>query len=100
MNSKLEELYEEIKKGGLTPEQEQKILLELNDDTSHDVPEEASDIAATGDDGVIAASKNIYTYNDLFDLQAISALQSTHNTSLRSIDELLERDKQREKDGG
>ena len=91
--------YEKLKKKGLAPEQEQKILLELKNDATHDMPEEASDIAVTGNDGVIPASKNIYAYNDLFDLQAISALQSTHNTSLRSIDELLERDKQREQDG-
>jgi uncharacterized sporulation protein YeaH/YhbH (DUF444 family) len=33
------------------------------------------------------------------DLQGIAAMQSTPNVSIRSIDELLERDKQREKDG-
>jgi uncharacterized sporulation protein YeaH/YhbH (DUF444 family) len=99
MDSKLAKLYQRLKKDGLTPDQEQKILLELNDDATHEVPGEASNEAVTEDDGVIPVSKNIYAYNDLFDLQAISALQSTHNTSLRSIDELLERDKQREQDG-
>ncbi len=99
MDPKLKELYTKIKNEGLSPEQEQKILVELNDDSTHDMPGEASDANATGDERLIPASKNIYTYNDLFDLQAISALQSTHNTSLRSIDELLDRDKQREKDG-
>ncbi|UCE53296.1 MAG: DUF444 family protein [Desulfobacterales bacterium] len=99
MNPKLKELYNKIKKNGLTPEQEQKILLELYDDATHDFPDESSGAPQTGDEAFRTTSQNIYTYNDLFNLQAITALQSTHNVSIRSIDELLERDKQREKDG-
>ena len=53
----------------------------------------------TGKEGIGPVSKNLYAYNDLFDLQAIAALENPHSTSLRSIDELLERDKLREKDG-
>lgn len=43
--------------------------------------------------------KNLYAHHDLTDLQGIVALRSTSSISIRSIDELLERDKQREKDG-
>jgi uncharacterized sporulation protein YeaH/YhbH (DUF444 family) len=96
MDPKLIELYERLKKEGLTAAQEQKILAELNDDeVSHDLPE----AAAEEGEGIGLVSKNLYAYNDLFDLQAIVALESAPSTSLRSIDELLERDKQREKDG-
>ncbi len=95
MNSKLVEIYEKYKKDGLTPEQEEKIKLEINDDGSHDLPAAAS--GGGGDIGPVA--RQIYRYNDLFDLQSIAALETTHSTSLRSIDELLERDKQREEDG-
>jgi uncharacterized sporulation protein YeaH/YhbH (DUF444 family) len=99
MDSKLAKLYKHLKQDGLTAEQEKKILLELHDDATHGIADQSSDTPQTADEAFRPASQNIYTYNDLFDLQAITALQSSHNTSLRSIDELLERDKQREKDG-
>ena len=95
MNSKRIKLYQKYKKNGLTPEQEEKIKLEINDDGSHDLPDAAG--GGGGDIGPVA--RQIYGYNDLFDLQAVAALETTHSTSLRSIDELLERDKQREEDG-
>jgi uncharacterized sporulation protein YeaH/YhbH (DUF444 family) len=95
MDTKLIELYKRLKQRGLTPEQERKVLAELEAADSHGLPE-------TGEAGSYKSFlkfQNIYNYNDLSFLQGIAALQSTHNTSLRSIDELLERDKQREKDG-
>ena len=95
MDSKLVEIYEKLKEEGLSAEQEKKILAELNDDGSHDLP----DASADGAGGIGPVARQIYSYNDLFDLQAIAALETTHTTSLRSIDELLERDKQREEDG-
>jgi uncharacterized sporulation protein YeaH/YhbH (DUF444 family) len=95
MDPKLEELYKRRKQDGLTAEQAQKILAEINDGATHDLPQ----ASIGGDRDIGPGSKNLYAYNDLFDLQAIAALESTHSTSLRSIDELLERDKQRELDG-
>ena len=95
MDPKLAKLYKQLKQKGLTAEQEQKILAEINYDGSHDLPDAAG--GGGGDIGPVA--RQIYGYNDLFDLQAIAALETTHSTSLRSIDELLERDKQREEDG-
>ena len=95
MDPKLIELYEHLKEKGLTPEQERKILAELETADVHDLPE-------TGEAGGYKSFRkyqNIYNYDDLSFLQGITALQSTHSTSLRSIDELLERDKQREEDG-
>jgi len=44
-------------------------------------------------------TKAVYAYNDFSELQAVKALQSSYTASIRSIDELLERDNQREKDG-
>jgi uncharacterized sporulation protein YeaH/YhbH (DUF444 family) len=97
MDSKLKSLYQEIKQHGLTPEQEQKILAELSDDGSHEIP----DAEGPGDiqGSASKAARNVYAYHDLLDLQGITAMQSPPNVSIRSIDELLERDKQREKDG-
>ena len=95
MNSKLVKIYEKLKQEGLSAEREEKILAELNHEGTHDLP----DATVDGDGGIGPVSRQIYSYNDLFDLQAIAALETTHATSLRSLDELLERDKQREEDG-
>jgi uncharacterized sporulation protein YeaH/YhbH (DUF444 family) len=99
MDPKLEALYKAIKKRGLTAAQEQKILLELESDATHDDVVEPSGHEDATDAGFSTAPRTVYAYNDLFDLQAISALESAPHSSIRSIDDLLERDKQREKDG-
>ncbi len=31
-------IYDKLREAGLTPEQEEKVLLELNDDRTHDMP--------------------------------------------------------------
>ncbi len=97
MDSKLLKYYQQLKEKGLTLEQEKKIQLELNDDGSHEIP----DAEAPGDTNgpAFQAAQSVYAYHDLLDLQGLTAMQSASNVSIRSIDELLERDKQREKDG-
>jgi len=97
MDPNLLKYFKQLKEKGLTPEQEAKIQLELNDDGSHEIPEAGSSRDKTGAE--FQAAQNVYAYHDLLDLQGITAMQSTPNVSIRSIDELLERDKQREKDG-
>ena len=95
MDPKLVKIYEQLKERGLTPEQERKILAELNTAGSHTVPDDGRH----GSYKSFRKWQNVYNYQDLSFLQGITALQSTHNTSLRSIDDLLERDKRREEDG-
>ncbi len=99
MNQKLLKRYEELKKRGLTPEQNRKILLELNGEGTHDSPGGSRISDQTGSKDFQRVVNSFYQHNDLQDLQAITALQASYNVTLRSIDELLERDKQREKDG-
>jgi hypothetical protein len=97
MKPKLIDLYDKLKKSGLTPEQDQKIQLELNDTGTHDLPDGNSPAAATKSSK--SAFQDIYAFHDLTDLQGMTAMRSTPSVSIRSIDELLQRDKQREKDG-
>ncbi|MBW2607029.1 MAG: DUF444 family protein [Deltaproteobacteria bacterium] len=92
-------LYNRLKEEGLTPEREEKILLELYDESTHDLPDDAPASESADTKTFLHVPYSIYEYNDLNVLQAFTALQSTYHISLRSIDELLERDKQREKDG-
>ena len=95
MDQHLIKLYNKLKQKGLSLEQEQKVLAEVNDESSHDVPDPG--LPGAGEDGLLRSVRNFYAFHDLLDLQGISAMQSTSNVSIRSIDELLERDKQREK---
>ena len=97
MDSKRLKLYQRLKEKGLSPEQEEKIQLELNDTGSHGLP--GDDLPGTAKDGSALTFRKIYAYHDLLDLQGMTAMRSTPNVSIRSIDELLDRDNQREKDG-
>jgi len=97
MHPNLKKLYKKLKKKGLTAKQEEKIQLELNDTGSHGLP--GDDLPGSAKDGSALTFRKIYAYHDLLDLQGMTAMRSTPNVSIRSIDELLERDNQREKDG-
>ena len=99
MDHKRLRLYNKLKERGLTPEQDQRILSELYDERLHDLPDASQDSAGSGIETFPHASDSIYSYNDLFTLQHITALQSTYSLTLHSIDELLERDKKRKEDG-
>ncbi len=95
MDSQLDKYYRELKTRGLTLEQEEKILAELKDRGSHDIP------GGVKKPGTAAGPslKSVYDWNDLATLQAIFGPSSSSSMQLRSIDELLEKDKQREEDG-
>ena len=97
MDKNLLKIYEELKATGLTPEQEKTIQQELEYEGFHGLPGEGW--PGTGKDGPALTFRQIYAYHDLLDLQGMTAMRSTPNVSIRSIDELLERDNQREKDG-
>jgi uncharacterized protein len=99
MRQDLEKIVAQWKAAGLTPEQEAIIRRELEGDLSHDLPDPTGDVAlirtAEGDIRLI----NLYDYHDLMVLQAISPGKKGYASHIRSIDELLEKDRQREKDG-
>jgi len=96
MKPELLKLFNELKANGLTPEQEQKLLLELTHKGSHDVPPLSSH-AGTGIP--LHPFANLYQSNDLSLLQETAPSQNAASLHLRSLDELLERDKLREQDG-
>lgn len=89
MKNKLHALYDSLKEKGLTEAQDAKIryeleLLEL--DGEHHLPGKPQ-------------KKSIYSYNDLEMLHSASPPNLVALTTVQSLDYLLERDKQREKDG-
>ncbi len=94
MIKKLQALYETLKRRGLTPEQERVIEYELElaakiKDHSH------SDPVPTP----APRTRGIYEYSDLVLLQGGNPPSFAAPSALHSIDDLLARDKQREKDG-
>ncbi len=89
-------IYARLKAVGLHPAQEARIRRELEAGGTHDLP--ADEPAG---DGNLQASgaRSLYGYHDLDALQHLTAMQNSASASIRSIDELLERDRQREQDG-
>jgi uncharacterized protein len=90
MKNKLLTLYQSLKEQGLSPEQEQMIRreLELTDlDGVHRYPCKPP------------AGRGLYAYNDLEMLHDAAPPHLLALNSVQSLDYLLERDKQREKDG-
>lgn len=89
MKTKLENLYASLKQSGLTPEQDEKIRYELEllelDGEHRVIPE--------------PVTRSLYSYNDLEMLHDASPPHLMALSSVQSVDYLLEKDKQREKDG-
>jgi uncharacterized sporulation protein YeaH/YhbH (DUF444 family) len=90
MDTKLLELFEQLKEQGLAPEREERLLAELRDERGHEV--EAAEHPA-------AEPHPFYGCGDLAALQDASPPRASYTAGIRSLDELLERDRQREKDG-
>ena len=96
MDSEKLKIYEELKRHGLTPEEESRLLAELQDEGRHEVP---GGSRGGPDRRQPRVPEVIYAYHDLLHLQNFAAIQPTYNVTLRSLDELLARDNQRVKDG-
>jgi len=110
MDRKLQQLIARLTARGLTPAQESVMRRELDTGDHHDLPadELAQERARRGlrQDGTDPAHtqlpeaiKNFYAHSDLEVLQALAYPSSNHTSRLGSLDELLDRDKQREEDG-
>ncbi len=91
----LKQYYEILKIRGLSKQQEKVIDEEINGSGFHDLPlaDEKS-----GNENFVDP-RDIYEFFDLMVLQNISEPYFSYTTCLKSLDELLERDKLREKDG-
>jgi len=95
MRTELEKIYRQLKKRGLSAERDSAIRAEMASGGGHGLPEDA----VPGNRAQRGRYRGLYAFSDLLDLQAIAAMRASAGVSIRSIDELLERDRQREKDG-
>jgi uncharacterized sporulation protein YeaH/YhbH (DUF444 family) len=87
-----EKRHARLKAAGLNPAQEANIRRELEAGGDHDRPQPPAR-------GPGLPARGIYGYHDLEVLQRLTAMQGSASANIRSIDELLERDRQREQDG-
>ena len=99
MKDRREEIYAALKERGLSAEQEKIIKAELGDDRRHFVPGEAEPEGNRGDESFESDPETVYEHHDLIHLQDMSLTMRNYYAQMRSLDELLERDRQREKDG-
>jgi uncharacterized sporulation protein YeaH/YhbH (DUF444 family) len=99
MRTDLKNIFAELKKSGLTPEQEKIILREIDDPRTHAMPVVGGDLAVVATDCGEIRLRNLYDFHDLMILQAMTPPRASYTSQIRSIDELLEKDRQREKDG-
>jgi uncharacterized sporulation protein YeaH/YhbH (DUF444 family) len=96
MDSEIQRLYARLKAAGLNPEREAQILAEISHPGGHGLAQGGGQLSEAGRE---AGPRTLYAFNDLFALQDLTARMGTPSANIRSIDELLERDKMREQDG-
>jgi hypothetical protein len=91
-----EKLYARLKAAGIEPAREARMRRELAAGGSHDLPDTHRADAGAGID---AFGRELYAHHDLNRLQGLTAMQPSAGANLRSLDELLGRDRLREQDG-
>jgi uncharacterized sporulation protein YeaH/YhbH (DUF444 family) len=99
MDQKILDILAELKKRGLTPDQEEKILAEIRFEGAHGVVDDTAVRDPERHGKVEGNAAGIYDFHDLPMLQEFSLALQDYHAGLRSLDELLEKDKQRESDG-
>ncbi len=99
MNPELLKIYKALKARGLTDERKEKILGEIRAGGSHTLPEDMAPDPGGGRAILPRGAMGFFDYHDLIALQDMAWPATLSFASIRSLDELLEKDKQREKDG-
>lgn len=99
MKDRRDEIYTALKERGLGARQEKIIQAEIKDHRRHYVPGEAEPEGNRGEKSLEEAPATVYEHHDLVDLQDMSVAMRSYYAQMRSLDELLERDRLREKDG-
>jgi uncharacterized sporulation protein YeaH/YhbH (DUF444 family) len=90
MHKKMLKIYEELKAFGLSKEKESIILEELGKKGVHGVPERGIRGEPLG---------TLYNVNDMSMLQDMTCKMEQYSSRISTLDDLIERDKQREEDG-
>ena len=81
--------YRQLQARGLTPEQQRRIEVEIASGDDHSLPSPERAIPRL----------DPYAWSDLAQLQGMGEVRGHYTLHVRSLEDLLERDRQREKDG-
>ncbi len=97
MSRRLDDIYQELRQRGLSPRQEELIRAEMNGPRHHEL---AADEESRPESPLGPRETGFYDVSDrqVFSV-AMDGASGYYTQNLRSLDELLERDRQREKDG-
>ncbi|HEX9080125.1 MAG TPA: hypothetical protein VF795_11080, partial [Desulfuromonadaceae bacterium] len=96
MRNDLEAYLEELREKGLSPEREARLVAELATANGDHAPP----LPRRGGEGPFAGfHRSLYAWDDLTVLQSQAVVPSPYVLLIKSLDELLERDRQREQDG-
>jgi uncharacterized protein len=98
MDTQLKQKFEALRQAGLDPERESRLREELYGPQDHG-PESPAAGPALSDPALVLADLGFYDYHDMLAIQDHREPRATYANRIRSIDELLERDKLRAKDG-
>jgi len=100
MNRREMALLEQLKAAGLSPEREARMRLELETGGDHGLPEAPDEPRFTaGVDVLRRVINNPYAFADLTFLQDMSPPIVGYTARIGTLDDLMERDSRREKDG-
>ena len=99
MDPELLKIYAALNSRGLTEAQEKKILREIYYGGAHGVSKDGVVRTPGSQKRVQGNASGFYDYNDLAMLQRMSLAMANCQACLRSLDDLLEKDRQREEDG-
>jgi uncharacterized protein len=98
MDPKLYIYYQELKGRGLSAEQEKRILKEMNFKGIHSPEPRPGELNLHGTEKPAFNPIDLYSWNDFTALHRNPPPVYSYVTALRSLDDLLKRDKQREED--
>ncbi len=98
MDPKFYTYYQELKKTGLSAEQEKLIQEEMKFEGTHSPEPHSGDFNLHGTGKSLLNPMDLYSWNDFTALHRNPPPVYSYATALRSLDDLLQRDKQREED--
>jgi uncharacterized sporulation protein YeaH/YhbH (DUF444 family) len=102
MNERQKAYFEELKAAGLSPEREEAMRRELDQGGDHGLPDQSAPPGPEFSEGLDVLERiitNPYAFGDLTFLQDMPSPILNYQMQLSTLDELMERDSQREKDG-
>ena len=100
MDARAKAFFDQLRHGGISPGQEARLRRELESGSDHSLPEAApAPVYTPGIPVIPRVWQCPYVYADLTFIQAMTPPRGNYTARIGSLDDLMERDSRREKDG-